>query len=143
MGITLTKTVNFGTARGGLSTIGFALYNSLGVATGSRSTTGVNEVGSSTGIYAASIKFDSIFSGTILWDSGESSNKAYAAEEYNSSDERIKFIEDMSAGKWHINDTAKQMIFYGSDNITEVARFGLSGSGGDPAVENVYTRNRE
>lgn len=143
MGITLTKTVNFGTARGGLTSVGFALYNSLGVATGSRSTTNINEVGSSTGIYGASIKFDSFFSGTILWDSGESSNKAYAAEEYNPQEERVKFIEDMSAGKWHIDDTTKQMIFYGSNNTSEVARFGLSGSGGDPAVENVYTRNRE
>ncbi len=113
-----------------------------GVVTSPRSTTGVHEVGSSTGIYAAQVTFATQFSGSILWDTGVTPT-AYAAEQYNPTAENVEFIKDIEGGRWVIDSASNQMVFYKSDNVTEVATFGLSGSSGLPTVDQVFRRNRE
>lgn len=50
------------------------------------------------------------------------------------------FIGDIEGGRWRI--VSNQMIFYKSDNTTEVARFNLFDSDGNPAMENVFQRQR-
>lgn len=51
-----------------------------------------------------------------------------------------EFINNIEGGRWRIVNN--QMIFYKSDNTTEVARFNLYDSDGQPATENVFERQR-
>lgn len=37
----------------------------------------------------------------------------------------VAFIKSIEGGRWLVDESAKQMIFYKSDNLTEVARFNL------------------
>ncbi len=141
MSIKLLKQVNFGDAEAGLGTVGFTLIDGDGTTSVPRSTTGVHEVGTSTGIYAAQITFATQFSGSILWDTGASS-PAYAAEQYNPIAENIEFIKDIEGGRWTINGTTNKMTFYKSDNVTVVAEFDLQDSAGAPSVAEVFTRLR-
>lgn len=52
----------------------------------------------------------------------------------------IRFIHQIEGGRWQIADN--QMIFYDADNETEIARFNLFDSGGDPTVTDVFDRQR-
>jgi len=52
----------------------------------------------------------------------------------------ITFLKDIEGGKWQI--VGNQMIFYKSDNSTEVARFNLFDEAGTPAMMNVFKRER-
>ena len=52
----------------------------------------------------------------------------------------ITFLKDIEGGRWKIVDN--QMIFYKSDNSTEVARFDLFDSAGNPTMTNVLERQR-
>ena len=140
--IKLVRSVNFGISRGGLSTVGFELIDGDGVSSVARTTTGVSEMGTSTGIYTTQITFAANFSGSILWDTGEGAGTLYAAEEYNPTDERISFIQDIEGGKWTIDSDNNQMIFYKDDNATEVARYDLTDSDGNASSSEVFTRTR-
>lgn len=140
MAITLLKSVNFGLGKKGLGTVGFTLINSSGATAVARSTTGVHEVGTNTGIYAAPITFNN-FVGSILWDTGEGTPE-YATEQYNGVEENIEFVKDIEGGRWTIDTGSNQMVFYKSDNTTEIARFNLQGSDGNANSTNVFTRRR-
>lgn len=76
-------TVNFGTSKSGLSTVGFTLYKTDGVAYQARSTSGVVEFGTS-GVYGANISLPDVQDVLVLWDSGEVSPK------YGSEDSRVQ-----------------------------------------------------
>ena len=52
----------------------------------------------------------------------------------------ITFLKDIEGGRWKIINN--QMIFYKSDNSTEVVRFNLFDSDGSPAVKNIFDRQR-
>ena len=52
----------------------------------------------------------------------------------------LTFLHDIEGGRWRIVDN--QMIFYKSDNETEVARFNLFDADGNPAMENIFDRQR-
>jgi hypothetical protein len=52
----------------------------------------------------------------------------------------VKFIKSIEGGRWRIVDN--QMIFCEDDNITEVARFDLKDSAGQPTMQNVFERER-
>lgn len=80
--ISVFKTVNFGSARSGLSTVGYALISSDGSTKQARTTSGVTELHTSTGIYGATINFDDGWNGMILWDTGEATPK-YGSEDFN------------------------------------------------------------
>lgn len=78
------RVVNFGKSRAGLGTIGFTVLNTDGSAQSARSTTGVYELTTGSGIYAVYAPFPDGFQGSILWDTGESASKLlYAAEEFS------------------------------------------------------------
>lgn len=77
MSYSVFKAVDFGPAKGGLSSIGYTLTG------GSRVTIGVAEVGTATGIYGATVTFADAFSGSILWDTGEGASTVFAAEAIN------------------------------------------------------------
>ena len=133
------RVANFGKGKGGLSTVGYSVYNISGSLSGSRVTSGVNEVGTSTGVYMANVEFTSDFSGLIVWDTGGDS-PSYATEEYNHVSEDITFLRDVTAGKWEINESTKQMIFYKEDNETEVAKYNLLDGDDAPSVTSVFQR---
>jgi hypothetical protein len=52
----------------------------------------------------------------------------------------VEFNKDIEGGKWEIVNN--QMIFYKEDNTTEVARFNLFDSAGNPTSTNVSRRER-
>ena len=142
MSVDLVKNVNFGRSKRGLSTVGFTLIDSAGSTQAERTTAGVYEVGTDTGIYGANITFSNTFSGTILWDTGEGSNTVCAAENYSNFESNIKFIKDIEGGQWKIEAGTKEMIFYSADDGSIVARFGLFNKEGANSVVDVFERRR-
>lgn len=52
----------------------------------------------------------------------------------------VQFLLDVEGGKWQI--VANQMIFYKQDGITEVMRFNLFDSSGNPTMDAVAKRVR-
>lgn len=88
------SSVNFGGGSGGLSTVGFTLYNQDRTIKSSRSTSGVAEVGTSTGIYSAAISVPEDWDGFVLWDDGQAT-ATYAL------DERFGFVSKIQeTEKW-------------------------------------------
>jgi len=76
----MLRVVNFGSAKGGLATVGYTVYGVDGAVIASRSTTGVHEIGTSTGIYAANITVPD-YDAIVLWDTGEATPR-YSTEDY-------------------------------------------------------------
>jgi hypothetical protein len=137
MSISLVKNVNFGRSKRGLATVGYTLINSSGGVAAARTTVGVYEVGTLTGIYAALITFSSGFVGSILWDTGGAS-PVYATEDYSPAEEQTQFTYDISGGRWKI--IGNQMVFYRADNSTEITRFNLFDDLGAPSMDAVFER---
>lgn len=54
----------------------------------------------------------------------------------------VSFIENIEGGRWIIDETVNQMIFYESDNVTEVARFNLFDITGSATSTCAYERVR-
>jgi len=52
----------------------------------------------------------------------------------------MNFTYDMEGGRWHL--VGDQMVFYKSDNVTEVARFNLFDATGVPTTQSAYERTR-
>lgn len=79
MARTALRVVNFGSGKGGLATVGYAIYGVDGAEVVARSTAGVVEIGTSTGIYSANVTLPD-YDAIVLWDTGEATPK-YATEE--------------------------------------------------------------
>lgn len=62
----------FGSARSGLSTVGYTLLNPDRTTYQARTTTGVGEIGTATGCYGASVTLPTAWTGWVLWDTGGS-----------------------------------------------------------------------
>jgi hypothetical protein len=73
-------TASFGTSKAGLLTVGYQLFDSAGIPSGSRVTAGVQDLGS--GGYGALVTAPDSFRGRIVWDTGELT-PAYASEAIN------------------------------------------------------------
>lgn len=155
MPVTNLKTALFGKAKTGLTgLVGYTIYASDGTISQVRTTTGVFELIAGQGTYASEITFADDFNGVIVWDvtMPVSGLQVYASEEYNGETsatvaieaiaEDITFIKDIEGGMWQIDRDTKQMIFYKSDNITEIARFDLFDMNGTPSVDLIYKRER-
>jgi hypothetical protein len=54
----------------------------------------------------------------------------------------VEFIKHIEGGRWIIDETVNQMIFYEPDNVTEVARFNLYDITGSATSTCVYERVR-
>lgn len=155
MPVTNLKTALFGKAKTGMTGhVGYTIYGSDGTVSQARTTTGIFELIAGTGTYASEMTFADGFNGIVVWDVTMPSSglKVYATEEYNGETpatvalepvaEDIAFIKDMEGGMWQIDRVAKQMVFYKSDNITEIARFDLFDMNGKPSVDLIYKRER-
>lgn len=55
----------------------------------------------------------------------------------------IEFLKDIEGGRWIIDDTTNEMVFYKADNVTEVMRFDLKDKDGLPTSEGPYERVRQ
>lgn len=83
-----------------------------------------------------------------MWDTGTAFLTAsYAAEEYNveannpkidNIDANAQSLYDMNFGKWQI--VGNQMLFFGPDNSTEIARFNLFDEANQPTMDAVFKR---
>jgi len=82
MSINVVQSVNFGSRKGSLSTVGYTLYNADGTTKQARTTTGVSEVLAGKGIYSCNIAFDNGWNGVILWDTG-AATPVYASQDYS------------------------------------------------------------
>ena len=142
MPTSLMKTVNFGKGKSGLPTVGYTLYDTSGTLIQERTTTGVFELGTGTGIYGSNISFDKGFTGMILWDTGDGSSTIFATDEYNGIEEDVIFIKAVTGGRWKLNPLTNVMTFYEEDNLTPVASFSMYNSVNQPSVMEVHQRIR-
>ena len=146
MAVNIIKTVNFGTGKSSLSSPGYRIVSTAGDISGSRVTSGIGEVISSSGIYSASIHIADNFTGHLLWDTGETT-PVFASEDIDNTihtlhmiSSSMDFTRHFTAGKWEIDTDTYQMIFYKEDNDTEVARFNLFDENGDASYSSVFSR---
>lgn len=147
------KTSNFGKSKGGAvgtGGVGYKLLDRNGQVVVPRTTNGVYE--SAPGIYGAIVNIPDNFIGQIIWDTGTHFPEVfYASEEVKimhadditqslsimMSD--ISFLRAMTAGRWKITDDA-HMVFYGEDNVTEVAKYELKDMEGKRSVLSTFER---
>jgi hypothetical protein len=52
----------------------------------------------------------------------------------------VDFLKNVTQGRWKIDESTNQMIFYKADNTTEIMRFDLKDKLGTPAVAAVFER---
>ena len=133
----ILQTANLGKAIGGISgSIRYTLYNTLGTEVSSSTNTGIYEIGSSTGIYGVELTVSPKFSGSILWSSTEHAS-VFATEEIKTDQKMSRLIH---TGRWKIDKSSKQMIFFGEDNETTLARYNLFDRNGNASIDEVFER---
>ena len=158
MALDQLRNCNFGRSRAnatGSTGVGYTVMDVSGAIVQPRTTTGVYQLTSGSGLYAAYISFPDDFRGQIMWDTGTAFPTAsYATEQYNveENNPRVDDIDrrtlqmsgtigqlyDISFGRWKI--VSNQMIFYKDDNVTEVVRFNLFDDTGNPSMDAVFER---
>lgn len=82
MTISIAKSVNFGSTKTGLATVGYAYKNPDGSIKQARTIVGITEVASGQGIYGGVLTFEVGWSGFIIWDTGDS-DVYYAVENFD------------------------------------------------------------
>lgn len=160
MALQQLRNVNFGRSCSnatGSTGVGYALLDVSGSTVQPRTTTGVYQLTSGSGLYAAYVSFPNDFRGQLLWDTGSAFVTAsYATEQFNveENNPRVDDIQrtlnmmsgtvaqlyDISFGRWHI--VANQMRFYKEDGVTEICRFNLFDDLGNPSMDAVFERVR-
>lgn len=78
----------------------------------------------------------------IYFPAGKGGHFQIFSDDFSSLGAMIELVRDFSEGRWKIDEAAKQMIFFQADNVTEIARFNLFDSAGNPAVENIFDRQK-
>lgn len=158
MSLSQIRNCSFGSSRAnatGSTGVGYTVLDTVGSTVISRTTTGVYQLTSGSGLYAAYVSFPDSFHGQIMWDTGTAFVTAsYAVEQYNAEENNpnvdavyqtinvmsgtLSQLYKINFGRWKIvND---QMIFYSDDNLTEVVRFNLFDDVGAPNQDSVFER---
>ena len=133
----ILQTANLGKALGNISgSIRYALYDTLGTQKVSATNTGIYEIGSDTGLYGVQLDVSTQFSGSIVWSVNGNTN-VYATEEVKTDQRMARYIH---TGRWEVDASAKQMIFYQDDNDTIIARYDLFDRDGQPSIDEVFER---
>lgn len=156
MPLSQLRNVNLGrtcaNATGSLG-VGYTILDEAGSISSPRTASGVIQL--APGIYSAYISFPDNFRGQILWDTGTAfPTSSYAVEGYNYDENNpivgeilttvnhisgvVDELYQMGYGRWKIENN--QMIFFGSNNTTEIARFNLFDDAGDPTMDSVFDR---
>lgn len=167
MTLSQVRFANFGKSKSGMtgsSGVGYTLFDPAGSIFAPRTTTGVYEVVTGSGIYAANVEFSTSFlNGMIVWDTPETgSATAFVADQFNiqENDHRvlesisvltgtlntvsssIDFLVSIEGGRWKVDTSQNRMIFYKSDNATVVATFDLFDAAGAPTSTEPFERRR-
>jgi len=138
MALSIIKTANLGTSMSGQTgSVNYTLYWPSGNTYSARKTTGIYEVVASSGIYGVNISVATDFSGSIVWD--VTGTSVYAVESIEE-DVNSRFNRLINTGRWEIDASAKQMIFYKDDNTTEIARYDLKDRNGNASFTEVFDR---
>jgi hypothetical protein len=138
--ISLFLTANLGASNTGVSgSIGYRLVNTLGTETLSRTNSGVFELSSGSGIYGANVSIDTHFSGSVIWD--RQGTSVFAAEEVSSAVD-TRYTRYLTDGRWKIEESTKQMVFYAPDNTTELIRYNLKDRNENLSFEEVFHRTK-
>jgi hypothetical protein len=120
----LVRTVNFGSDKTDLLTIGYTLYNADGSEYRARTTNGVYSLGTSAGVYGANITFVDDWHGSILWDTGDIINVGWATEDFNGNS--FKYITDINTdvekilGLVHSNIYMDNPSYDSDDNLSSL-----------------------
>ena len=131
------QTANLGRSVGGISgSIRYTLYDTLGSEVSSSANTGIYELGSTTGIYGVELNLSPQFSGSIVW-SVTSAPSVFATEEVKIDQKMARYIH---TGRWTVDSSTNQMVFFQDDNTTVIARYNLFDSSGSPSVTEVFDR---
>ena len=131
------QTANLGKALGNISgSIRYALFDTLGAQKVSATNTGVYEIGTDTGLYGVQLDLSTQFSGSIVWSVNGNTN-VYATEEVKIDQKMTRYIH---TGRWEVDETTKQMIFYQDDNTTEIARYDLFDRSGNSSITELFER---
>lgn len=156
------RTSNFGRSKSnatGSTGVGYSVYDTVGSIITPRTTVGVYQLVSGSGVYAAFVQFNDSFRGSVVWDTGSAFPTAsYAIEEYNYEANNplvdqmyatqsmmsgtLGQLYDIEYGRWRIDAATNKMIFYKADNSTVVAEFNLFDSVGTPTIDSVFDRRR-
>jgi hypothetical protein len=160
MALDQLRNCNFGLNRAnatGSTGVGYTLLDVSGSTVLARTTTGVYQLISGSGLYAAYVSFPDSFRGQVMWDTGTAFvTRSYAVEQANVEENNpvvndthriinmmsgtLGSLYDISFGRWHI--IANQMVFYKEDNVTEVARFNLYDDSVIPSMDAVFQRTK-
>lgn len=160
MTLQLLKNVAFGPGKSnatGSTGVGYTILSVVGAEVTPRTTIGVYQLVSGSGLYAAYIPFPDDFHGQVLWDTGTAfPSVSYAAEQYNVEENNPKVdqihqtiglmsgtlsqLYHINFGRWRI--ISNQMIFYADDNTTEIVRFNLLDDSGSPTMDQVFERRK-
>lgn len=139
--IKLVKTVNFGKSLSDrVGNVFYSIYDSLGSVETFRSSTGIYQLGTGTGVYGAHLALDQSFSGSILWEVTASNGNIVFANEEVETDQKV--TRHFTNGRWLIDETTNEMIFYQEDNETEMGRFDLKDRNGNGGFSDVFERIR-
>lgn len=126
-----------------------------GTIVSSRTTVGVYQLESGSGIYAAYITFPDDFRGQVFWDTGAIfATKSYAVEQANVEENNPKVddtlrtvnlmsgtmsqLYNISFGRWRI--VSNKMQFFKDDNVTLLVEFDLKDDLGNPTMDAVFER---
>jgi len=132
----VSQTANLGNSQKGISgSIRYAVFDTLGSETVSSTNAGVYELGTNTGIYGVELNLSTQFSGSILWN--VLNTNIHASEEIKIDQKMARYIH---TGRWEIEETEKQMVFYQDDNTTEIARFDLLDRKGNKSINELFQR---
>lgn len=168
MPLSQVRNASFGSNRAdltGSTGVGYSLLDAMGGTVSPRTTSGVYQLASGSGLYAAYVSFPDGFRGQLLWDCpaftgslGIIMSQSFATEQYNVEENdpkaadtwemvnavtgTIDSIYDISYGRWKIDKNTNQMIFFKADNATEVARFDLYDDNGSPTFDGVFERQK-
>jgi hypothetical protein len=158
------RNVNFGRTRAdqtGSSGVGYTVMDTVGSVVTPRTTAGVYQLASGSGLYAAYVSFPDSFHGQIMWDCpsltgslGQILSQSFATEQYNVEENdpkvadtwqmvnsltgSIRALYDQQFGRWKIVNN--QMLFYAPDNVTLLATFNLFDDTGSPTMDAVFER---
>tara|TARA_A100001201_G_scaffold143367_1_gene144713 strand:- start:2726 stop:3157 length:432 start_codon:yes stop_codon:yes gene_type:complete len=131
------QTANLGKGYSGISgSIRYQLFDTLGTSVLSSRNTGVYELGTSTGMYGVELNLSTQFSGSIVW-SVDGNTNVYATEEVKIDQKMARYIH---TGRWLVDESSNEMIFYQDDNVTEIARFALFDRNGVSSIDELFER---
>lgn len=158
------RNANFGSTRANVTGslgVGYTVLDQAGNTVIPRTTVGVYQLASGSGLYAAYVSFPDSFHGQIMWDCpsitgsvGQILSQSFATEQYNveENDPKVastwQIVNNMSGtlealydaqfGRWQIINN--QMLFYAPDNVTLLATFNLFDESGAPTMDAVFQR---